>query len=562
MKNTRTLLSSLLLISILISCNISPDKFKTIGYQRPARPNILWISCEDMSPRLGCYGDEVANTPNIDQLAMEGRRYTNVYTSAPVCAPCRAGIITGMYQTSIGAQHMRTSHKGEGLPTPYEAVPPHYVKTFTEYLRANGYYCTNNKKTDYQFGNPFTVWDECGQDAHYTHRVDTSQPFFAVFNFTITHESQTWGMPDSTDPSSVKVPPYYPDIPEARNTIARQYDNIALLDQQVGHILKELEKNGYGENTVVFFWSDHGDGLPRAKRWPYDSGTKVPLIIKWPKQLIPESVDERLISSIDFGPTVLSIAGINVPANMEGRAFLGDFIAPEHDFVVSARDRFDESYDMVRSIRNKRYRYVRNFYPNLPYVLHIPYRDNSPFMQAMLDMHAAGTLKGIPANWFKAYRPAEELFDCKTDPHNIHNLASLPKYHKELCEMRKQLDRWMLKTGDKGRLSEEEMVESMWPGRLQPITEKPKLVLNTPENPMRELKEAEGDGLKVPAELRFYCPTQGASIGYTFDTLTKPHWKLYSGPIQLEKGVTKIRAKAIRYGYRESEEVIESLLVQ
>ena len=152
MKNIRILLSNLIIISSLISCNISPDKFETVGYQPPSRPNILWISCEDMSPRLGCYGDEVANTPNIDQLAMEGRRYTHVYTSAPVCAPCRAGIITGMYQTSIGAHHMRTSHRGEGLPTPYEAVPPHYVKTFTEYLRANGYYCTNNEKTDYEAG--------------------------------------------------------------------------------------------------------------------------------------------------------------------------------------------------------------------------------------------------------------------------------------------------------------------------------------------------------------------------------------------------------------------------
>ena len=548
---------NLILISLsclnFLSCTSPADQEKKKEYPGyKSEPNILWISCEDMSPRLGCYGDHVAQTPNLDRLAREGQRYTHVFTSAPVCAPCRAGIITGMYQTSIGAHHMRVSHRSPGLPTPYETVPPPYVKTFTEYLRAAGYFCTNNAKTDYQIGNPFTAWDECGPEAHYNHRPDTSKPFFAVFNIEITHERFTWDLPDSTDPASVVLPPYYPDIPEARNALARQYDNITIMDRQVGRILDELEASGYAENTVVFFWSDHGDGLPRAKRWPYESGTHIPLIIRWPQNVAPGSVEDRLISSVDLGPTVLSIAGIPIPVHMQGRPFLGDFTTEQNSFVVSARDRFDESYDMMRSLRTQRFRYVRNYYPNQPYVLYIPYRNNSPLMKALLNMHAEGTLKGIPAEWFASTRPPEELYDCLSDPHNIHNLAGSPKFQKELAGMRKQLENWMLTTGDLGKVSEEEMVENMWPGKIQPITERVSLIINYPGGPM-QLLESQDFTCQGPAEIFLYCPTQGASMGYTFDNLQNANWKLYTGSIHLDLGEYIIRTKAIRYGYRESE---------
>jgi arylsulfatase A-like enzyme len=284
------------------------------------RPNILWISCEDISPRLGCYGDAVARSPNLDRLADEGMLFKHVYTVAPVCAPNRSGIITAMYPTTIGTHHMRTTHREEGLPTPYSAVPPPYVKTFTEYLRAAGYYCTNNSKTDYQFATPVTAWDECGRKAHYRHRPDKDQPFFAVFNFTTTHESRNWPDPEETEPSGVEVPPYYPDTLTVRKDIARLYDNIAKMDQQAGETLKQLQEEGLADNTIVFFWSDHGDGLPRAKRWLYDSGTHVPMIIRWPGRIEPGSVNEDLVSSIDLGPTVLSLAGVNVPAHMQGLA--------------------------------------------------------------------------------------------------------------------------------------------------------------------------------------------------------------------------------------------------
>jgi len=352
-------ISLISLIFISWACN-SSEKDKITDQANQKRPNIIWISCEDLSPHLGCYGDEIASTPNLDRLAREGIRYTNVYTSAPVCAPCRSGIITGMYQTSIGSHHMRTTQVREGLPGPYAAVPPHYVKAFTEYLRAAGYYCTNNSKTDYQFSArnqpiPVTMWDESSRTAHYKNRPDKNQPFFAIFNITDTHESRNWHKPYATDPNSVKVPPYYPDIPSVRSALARLYDNTAKMDSIAGALIKEIEDSYLKDNTIIFFWSDHGDGLPRAKRWLYDSGTHIPMIVKLPDGREKGKVDDRLISSIDFGPTVLLLAGVNIPVHMEGKAFLGSKAEPPGKYVYGARDRFDQSYDMVRSVRDKRY---------------------------------------------------------------------------------------------------------------------------------------------------------------------------------------------------------------
>ncbi|HQH40733.1 MAG TPA: sulfatase, partial [Bacteroidales bacterium] len=369
--------------------------------QQPKKPlNIIWISTEDISPHLGCYGDPVARTPNIDRLASQGVRFTNVFTTAAISAPVRAGIITGMYQTSIGCMHMRTTSYRSATDNPvrFTAVPPHYVKAFTEYLRAAGYYCTNNVKTDYQFAAdpvPASIWDECSVTAHYKNRPDKNQPFFAVFNWTGTHESKNWELKNiKTDPAKVKVPPYYPDTDTVRLTIAKLYDNIALLDSVVGALLDELEKEGEAENTVVFFWGDHGDGLPRAKRWLYDSGLNIPLIIRWPGKLKPGTIDDRLISSIDFGPTVLSIAGVPVPSHMQGIPFLGDQTGAPRDAVYAARDRVDESYDMVRAVRTKDYLYVRNYYPNEPYPIWLAYLSNMPLYREMLRLDAEGKLSG------------------------------------------------------------------------------------------------------------------------------------------------------------------------
>ena len=523
------------------------------------RPNILWLSTEDLSPRLGCYGDSVADTPNLDRLAMEGVRFDNVFTTSPVCAPVRSGIITGMYPTSIGTHNMRTSHKGrtQELPTPYQSCPPPYVKSFTEFLRSSGYYCTNNSKTDYQFQVPISAWDESSPNAHWRNRPREHQPFFAVFNDTQTHESKTWQIPSQTDPDLVTIPPYYPDTPIVRQAIARLYDQIHLMDVRLGQRLQELEEASLTDNTVIFFWSDHGDGLPRGKRWPYDSGTRIPMIIKWPNHIQAGSVDNSLISSIDFAPTVLSIAGLDIPVWMQGNAFLGSRAGSQRKFVFSHRDRFDESYDMVRSIRDHHFRYVRNYYTNQPYVQWIPYRNNSPIMQELLRLQAEDQLSPNQKLWLSAIRPAEELYDCRVDPHHLNNLAQDENYQDKLGQLRNELDNWQSETKDLGGTPESELKRRFWPNNEQPQTSMVWLVPNSPNNRGQKRITTETANLQSPTMINFYCATEGASMVYTIDekaTEHNPHWMLGAGPIRLNKGVHSVRTKAIRYGYKESQE--------
>lgn len=525
---------------------------------KPARPNILWISTEDFSPHLGCYGDNVARTPNLDRLAAQGTRYTNVFTTAAISAPCRAGIITGMYQTSIGCMHMRTTSYRRSVDNPVEftAVPPHYVKAFTEYLRAAGYYCTNNNKTDYQFAKdpvPASIWDDCSKTAHYKNRPDKNQPFFAVFNHIGTHESQNWDISNvKTDISKIKVPPYYPDNEIVRKNLAKMYDNTARLDSIAGALLKELEQEGLADNTIVFFWGDHGDGLPRAKRWLYDSGLKIPLIIRWPGILKPGFVDDRLISSIDFGSTVLSMAGVEVPVHMQGVPFLGDQTGKPRELVFGTRDRVDESYDMIRSVRSKDFLYIRNFYPNEPFNIWVPYLNKMPIMKEMLRLDAEGKLNAAQKSWMASSRHPEELYDVKADPFQLNNLAKDPKFKPTLEKMRKAQDDWAVQTNDLGRMNEPEMVEMMWPGGKQPVTDAPYFIVNAPED--RGSKNYRTGGTySSPMTLAFYCPTHGASIVYSFEESDKPHWLLYNGALNLKPGKYNIQVKAVRYGYKDSE---------
>lgn len=526
---------------------------------REKRPNILWISTEDFSPHLGCYGDSLARTPHLDRLAEQGVLFTHAFTTAAISAPCRAGIITGMYQTSIGCMHMRTTSYRRGVenPLPFTAVPPHYVKAFTEYLRAAGYYCTNNAKTDYQFSVdpvPASIWDECGTHAHYRNRPDRNQPFFAVFNHLGTHESQNWEITRvTTDPASVKVPPYYPDTEIVRRNLARSYDNIARLDSVVGALLAELEAEGEAGNTLVFFWGDHGDGLPRAKRWLYDSGLHIPLIIRWPGRLTPGTKDDRLVSSIDFGPTLLAVAGLDLPVHLQGRPFLGDKQAEPRRYLFAARDRVDESYDMVRSVRSHDFLYIRNFYPQQPYDLWVPYLNRMPIMQEMHRLDAEGKLEPPQRKWMEGPRPAEELYDVHADPYQLHNLARNPAYGEVITEMRLVQEEWSRETRDMGHINELEMVEQMWPGGRQPVTDYPWFIVNAPEE--RALKNHnEGGTYSWPLTISLWCPTQGASVVYTTETGDHPHWHLYSQPLRPPKGTFTLRTKAVRYGYGESTE--------
>lgn len=541
--------------------------FPLTAQQPQKRPNILWISTEDMSPHLGCYGDQVAKTPNIDKLAAKGVRFTNVFTTAAISAPCRAGIITGMYQTSIGCMHMRTTSYRRSAENPIEftAVPPHYVKAFTEYMRAAGYYCTNNNKTDYQFAKdpvPASIWDECSRNAHYRNRPDKSQPFFAVFNWTGTHESQNWDISKViTDPAAVKLPPYYPDTEIIRRNVAKMYDNIARLDSVVGALISELEKEGELNNTVIFFWGDHGDGLPRGKRWLYDSGLNIPLIITYPGKLKQGSVDDRLISSIDFGPSVLSLAGIPVPAHMQGIPFLGDQAGLPRDAVFAARDRVDESYDMIRSVRTKDYLYIINYYPNEPFTIWVPYLSNMPIYKEMLRLDTEGKLSGPQKAWFAYSRPPEELYAVKNDPFQINNLVNDPKLKPVLEDLRKRHKQWTMETGDMGHMNEPELIDQMWPGGKQPVTDMPYFIINSAEE--RSSKNYRTGGTwSSPMTLGFYCPTHGASLVYTFDEKTTPRWLLYNGPLNLKQGTHSIRVKAVRYGYKDSEELKGTFVIR
>jgi arylsulfatase A-like enzyme len=535
--------------------------------QAQKRPNIIWISTEDMSPHLGCYGDKVAKTPNIDKLAAQGIRFTNVFTTAAISAPVRAGIITGMYGTSIGCMHMRTTSYRRSAENPIEftAVPPHYVKAFTEYMRVAGYYCTNNNKTDYQFAKepvPASIWDECSKNAHYRNRPDKSQPFFAVFNWVGTHESQNWDISKvKTDPKSVKLPPYWPDTEIVRRNMAKMYDNIATLDSVVGSLVAELEKEGELDNTIIFFWGDHGDGLPRGKRWLYDSGLNIPLIIKFPGKQKAGTVDGRLLSSIDLGPTVLSLAGVPVPAHMQGIPFLGNQTGAPRDAVFAARDRVDEAYDMIRSVRTGKYLYIRNYYPNEPFPIWVPYLSKMPIYQEMLRLDAEGKLTGPQKSWFSYTRPPEELYDVKADPFQINNIVNDPSMKTVLADMRKRHEEWTLKTGDLGHMNEPEMINQMWPGGVQPVTDIPYFIINSPEDPASKNYRA-GGTYTSPMTLGFYCPTHGSSIVYTFEEKKNPHWLLYSGPLHLKPGTYSIRLKAVRYGYKDSEELKGDFIIK
>jgi N-sulfoglucosamine sulfohydrolase len=527
-----------------------------------AKPNIIWISNEDMSPRLGAYGDGVARTPVLDRLAKESVRYTRAFTTAPVCAPSRAAIITGMYQTAIGAQHMRTTEdRVPELPGPYLAVPPFYVKAFPEYLRAAGYYTTNRVKTDYQFGVPFTIWDEVSNTAHWRNRADKSQPFFSVFNLNVTHESQIFpssparqGKRLITDPAELQLPPYYPDTPLIRQELARVYDNIADMDTQVGALLKQLEEDGLADDTIVFYWSDHGDGTPRGKRSLYDSGLRVPLMIRWPKSLgstiPPGTVRDELVSFIDLAPTVLALAGVTIPTHLQGRVLVGPKTAAAPEFVFAARDRMDIEYDMMRSARDARFLYIRNFSPELPYAGHVIYRNQSDIMQEWFRLQAEGKLTGPAALWMRTQRPAEELYDTLADPHQIRDLSAEPAHRATLVRMRGAVTAWMARTGDQGLINEPEMIQRMWPGGVQPETAQPYIVpRRTTEAPAR----AASMKLVWPAEIVIYVPTQGASVGYTTEEGPAAKWRLYTGPIRVDGPMT-LRAKAIRYGYKESAE--------
>jgi uncharacterized sulfatase len=530
-----------------VGCHSSKQPRASAAQPAP-RPNILWISAEDISPDLGCYGDPDAHTPNLDAFAASGVRFNNAFSTAPVCSPSRSSIITGMYASSIGTMH----HRSVG-------VPPRYVKCFPEYLRAAGYFCTNNAKTDYNFPTPITAWDECNQKAHWRHRKE-GQPFFAVFNLNVSHESRLRmndkeierelvdvKKEDRHDPAKVTLPVYLPDTPVVRKDWARYNDMITELDIQVAQILKQLDDDGLSKNTIVFFWGDHGRCFPRGKRWLWDSGIKVPLLVRWPGWIEPGTVRNDLVSLFDLGPTLLNLAGAEIPTYMQGQIILGPHTAPPRQYIYCCRDRMDETPDTIRCVRDKQFKYIRNFHPELPYAQIIKYQEKIPTFQEWRRLDREGKLV-YPQNLFMAKtKPPEELYDITQDPDEIHNLANDPDFGEQLVRMRKALDDWMKKTNDLGLVPEADLQARMRPNGVTPVTEKPTI----------HVSKDSGDSHTVTID----CPTPGASIAYTTEESAKPHWKLYTGPLKFDSGV-RLRAMACRTGFENSGETSQHVGIE
>jgi arylsulfatase A-like enzyme len=440
-------------IIIALSCFVAGAQSK--------RPNILWLSAEDISAHFGCYGDNNAKTPTVDKLATEGILYSKAFTTAGVCAPCRSGIITGMYQTSLGSQHMRCT-----------TTLPENIRPFPTYLKQAGYYCTNNSKQDYQFKTPAGSWDVSSKKGHWRNRPDKSQPFFAIFNYTGCHESgiakkdkyikvtEKLSIEKRQNSGRLQIPPYFPDTPIVREDWKRNYELISAYDAWCAELIQQLKDDGLYEDTIIMAWSDHGVGLPRSKRWLYNSGTHIPLVVRIPNKfknmttLKPGSTSDELISSIDLGPTVLKLAGVKIPAHIQGRAFLGEKLTAKRTYVHGARDRMDERYDIIRSVRNGRFLYIRNYEPLKTFYQYMNTPEKGATMKELRTLHNAGKLSPTAEYYFNPTKPVEELYDYLADPHNINNISAQPQYKKVLAAMRQEHLAWVKRSKDTGLIPE------------------------------------------------------------------------------------------------------------
>lgn len=555
---------------LLASCQLSPPQPEQ-PVQPLKRPNILLVVFEDMSERIGEFGDDVATTPILDAFARESIRFPNTFTTAGVCAPSRASLITGVHQQTLGAQHMRThafrtQYKPSGFEIGYAAVPPPEVKAFPELLRKAGYYTfagyggwvISNKK-DYQFGTPFTVWDEDVETASWQGRAP-GQPFFGMVTLATTHESFLF--PDEpvldaefarrtakrnkrlladakkiTDPNAVIVPPWLPDTPQVRAEIATQYDNIAFTEKKLAILLSDLQAAGLAEETIVIVTTDHGDGFPRAKRSVYDSGLKVPLMIRLPENEHAGEVRDELISFVDLAPTILAMAGVERPDWLQGRNFLGEDRDTPNDYVFAASDRMDAWTDRMKAVRDARYKLIRNFDEDVPFFQPVEFRRALRSMQALEAGESAGKLPALQGRYFATPRPMIELYDTKSDPHETINLAEEATYSGIRSRLSGSLQDWLDRTPDWSAMPESEMVETMWPGGKQPLTQAPAIAFR---------KAAQGGFL---AALR--TRTEGASLGFRVRGSTNSEWQIYSSEVLMTGGGC-IEAKAVRYGYGES----------
>ena len=438
------------------------------------RPNVVWMIAEDMCPELGCYGTKLVHTPNLDRLASEGVRYANAFTTGPVCSASRSAFMTGMVQTTIGA-HNHRSHRDDDYRL------PEGVRLVTDWIRDAGYFTANVRpitpdlrgtgKTDWNFkpeGKPFDSdrWDD----------LKAHQPFFAQINFPEAHRKFKHCEEHPVDPDQVKLPPYYPDHPIAREDWAMYLETINVLDQRVGKVLAKLEADGLADDTVVIFFGDHGRCMVRGKQWCYDSGLHVPLIIRWPgkypapPQYAPGTVDDRLISAIDVSATTLAIAGAKKPPKMQGRVFLGPHADPPRQYVFSARDRCDETVFRIRTVRDQRYRYVRNFLPERPFLQINRYKEASyPMIPLMRKLRAEGKLTPVQEVLLAPSRPAEELYDLRNDPYETKSLVDSSDHQEVLARMRGALAQWIDESDDQGRIPEPPEVVEFWEDKMKEV---------------------------------------------------------------------------------------------
>lgn len=482
------------------------------------RPNIVWISTHDINPHLGCYegvypGAENAITPHLDALAASGVRYDQAFAAAPVCAPSRSAIYTGCYPTATGAMHMRS-----------RSVPPPDVRLLPEYFREAGYYCTNNWFTDFQVEVPPYVFDECGTEAHWRGRDSEDQPFFAAFHSLLTHESRIH-LDDASvseitanvsagqrrDPEALALPPYYPDTPAIRRTWRSYHELITEMDHWVGGILAQLEEDGLAENTIVVFWSDHGVGMPRAKRFAYESGLREPLIARWPGHITPGSVMTEPVQLMDLAPTMLEACGLPIPDHMHGAPLFGSRgdLRPGRRVVVSGRDRMGEQQDSTRTIRDQRFRYIRHRHPGRPLLQHSEYPDRLDSWhefrrlaheesEQLATGHRPGILTALQRSIVAAEKPAEELYDIAADPHETVNLIDSTEHEEILDGLRAELDAWEEQYTDLGLRDELELLEEWRPGGVWPEVPMPK---------------AE----KRDSGWSFTCELEGARVAWTED---------------------------------------------
>jgi arylsulfatase A-like enzyme len=442
-------------LSLALASTLIAADSQTAAKAAEGKPNILWITSEDHGPEMGCYGDKNARTPNVDALAAKGMLFKRAWSVAPVCAPARTAIISGLYPSSSGGIHMRSM-----------VSLPAGMKMYPQYLREAGYYCTNNSKTDYNLREPGKVWDESSGKAHWNKRA-AGQPFFAIFNSTKSHESQIRTRPHSqiADPAKMRVPAYHPDSAEVRQDWAQYYDKVSEADADAGKRLQELEEAGLAADTIIFYYGDHGSGMPRGKRWPSNSGLHVPLVVffpeKWkhlaPKEYTAGGQSDRMVSFVDLAPTLLSIVGVKPPEWMQGRAFAGPHQGEAPQFLFGERGRMDERMDLVRSVTDGRYVYLRNYFPHVSQAQHVDYQFQTPTTRFWRALFEEGKTSDAQSIFWRVPKDAEELYDLQNDRDEVRNLAASAEHHAVLEKLRKAQREHLVAVRDICFLPENEM---------------------------------------------------------------------------------------------------------